>query len=563
MKETSLPKNRCRTFLKSVVAVKRKLARTVLAGLAVAAAVSTSSSGQGLSPYVFGINYTQRNLDATKVNDLKSANLTIIRLGGNERNNSSRFRDKTYWNTDIEYVKYTLDAEPIIQLPIALTAAQAAEWVTYFNVTKGYNIKFWSIGNEPEPGGNPQDDFIQNWINGTNFNQAPDNNFDYNGWEARWITIANAIKNTDNDAKVFGPEFRCFYPGAISREYAKFITNVGSRSVTNNSALPLLDIFAFHYYPTSFKTESELKRSFDSVQSKINAANNSRPSSWSRLRMGVTEFNGEKTGNLLPWDFSAGQFVSLMTKLAIANDAFCLTPWSVYESGGQKAGFSDFSFYNTAGTRRSTMHHYAFLSQNMRANYMPPTQSGYADEIMALGMRESGTANAGYTIMLMNRNANSLTYNISLTGNYQGTTTSDVQIKFSGYSGVSGTALTGTIPTKTTIMYRLNSSGGLVSKKTYDQTDASPARPALASAPDIAATSEVLAVYPNPVTGSFLLNGLVEPGDITVRNSLGKVLLRQHVKANERVDISRLPAGLYLLTIGTTQGEVVQKIVKE
>nr|WP_236050072.1 T9SS type A sorting domain-containing protein [Hymenobacter negativus] len=112
-------------------------------------------------------------------------------------------------------------------------------------------------------------------------------------------------------------------------------------------------------------------------------------------------------------------------------------------------------------------------------------------------------------------------------------------------------------------MYRLNSSGGLVSKKTYDQTDASPARPALASAPDIAATSEVLAVYPNPVTGSFLLNGLVEPGDITVRNSLGKVLLRQHVKANERVDISRLPAGLYLLTIGTTQGEVVQKIVKE
>ena len=50
-----------------------------------------------------------------------------------------------------------IGAEPDLQVPILddgsgnpATAQVAADMVTYANVTHGYGIKYWSIGNEPD-----------------------------------------------------------------------------------------------------------------------------------------------------------------------------------------------------------------------------------------------------------------------------------------------------------------------------------------------------------------------------------------------------------------------------
>ena len=75
--------------------------------------------------------------------------------------------------------------------------------------------------------------------------------------------------------------------------------------------------------------------------------------------------------------------------------------------------------------------------------------------------------------------------------------------------------------------------------------------------------TQPLRFYPNPVTTSFVVDGLREAGELTLRDYLGRICLHQQVEANERVDISALPVGIYVLTVRTAEGQLVQKLVKQ
>ena len=64
--------------------------------------------------------------------------------------------DDAAFDTAVAYAR-AIGAEPIIQVPLLAdtsgkppTAATAAAMVTYANVTKGYGLKYFSIGNEPD-----------------------------------------------------------------------------------------------------------------------------------------------------------------------------------------------------------------------------------------------------------------------------------------------------------------------------------------------------------------------------------------------------------------------------
>ena len=90
------------------------------------------------------------------------------------------------------------------------------------------------------------------------------------------------------------------------------------------------------------------------------------------------------------------------------------------------------------------------------------------------------------------------------------------------------------------------------------------ARPAVATAVNVsAARARPLQLYPNPVTTSFVVDGLREAGELTLRDYLGRTCLHKQVEANERVDMSTLPAGIYVLTVRTAEGQLVQKLVKQ
>src|SRR6476469_9640455 len=92
---------RLRHFIQNSSAPSRWL---LAVAVTIAGALSTHVQAQGLSPYAFGINYTQSGLSAGKTADLKKARMNIIRLGGNARNNEAYWRDKYDWVNDIEYV---------------------------------------------------------------------------------------------------------------------------------------------------------------------------------------------------------------------------------------------------------------------------------------------------------------------------------------------------------------------------------------------------------------------------------------------------------------------------
>jgi hypothetical protein len=83
---------------------------------------------------------------------------TFMRVGGynNDANTPDTF-DDAQLDAMVTYAR-AIGAEPILQVPhlaadksgTPATAANAAAMVTYANVTKGYGIKYFSIGNEPD-----------------------------------------------------------------------------------------------------------------------------------------------------------------------------------------------------------------------------------------------------------------------------------------------------------------------------------------------------------------------------------------------------------------------------
>ncbi len=82
---------------------------------------------------------------------------TLLRVGGynNDANTQDPFDDAAF-DTAVAYAQ-AVGAEPIIQVPLLAdtagkppTPATAAAMVSYANVTKGYGVKYFSIGNEPD-----------------------------------------------------------------------------------------------------------------------------------------------------------------------------------------------------------------------------------------------------------------------------------------------------------------------------------------------------------------------------------------------------------------------------
>ncbi|RAK70379.1 RICIN domain-containing protein [Hymenobacter edaphi] len=359
-----------------------------------------------------------------------------------------------------------------MQVPITLTAAQLDQFITYFNTTKGYNITYWSIGNEADPADNSATTNVNEplaWSAGTLQNPK---GYTYATWVAQFKVLATRLKTTAPGSKLVGPDFRLFYQLVISDYYKKFLEDVGVQKV---GAVPMLDYLAFHFYGD--KTESELDARFDALQALIDAANATRTGlgiGSPALRLALMEVNAEAgsgSGQLKPWDFRAGQFVALMAKQVMKRSGLAVTPWSIYENSGSQ-GSTDFSLFNPGGSRRSTLQHLALLSQHRRDNVMNGQQSGEADRVVFLGMRGQTGPAAGYTVLLMNlQAATSYTYRASLDNLYHGA--EQVRIKLEGYSGVT-TQLHGTLAPRSTHLYHLDAQGKVLSQLVYAEGDAAP-----------------------------------------------------------------------------------------
>jgi hypothetical protein len=122
-------------------------------------------SGVPISPFAFGQNYWDwvdwagdGVSGLTGTSSLATGlHLNVLRAGGNNNDWSMPVFDTGQIERFVAYCR-AVGAEPILQAPLvannvdggAATAQSAADMVTYANVTKGYGVKYWEIGNDPD-----------------------------------------------------------------------------------------------------------------------------------------------------------------------------------------------------------------------------------------------------------------------------------------------------------------------------------------------------------------------------------------------------------------------------
>jgi hypothetical protein len=167
---------------------------------------------------------------------------TIMRVGGynNDANEPDPFDDAAF-DTAVAYAR-AIGAEPLIQVPHLAdingqppTPATAAAMVTYANVTKGYGIKYFAVGNEPDiyPTQGGLTDMTQPAIPG----YTP----------ADFCTSATAyvaaMKAVDPTIQIVGPDlaYRYVAGGGDNDWLTPILTGCGA----------LFDIISIHRYPFS------------------------------------------------------------------------------------------------------------------------------------------------------------------------------------------------------------------------------------------------------------------------------------------------------------------------
>ena len=133
----------------------------------------TREGGTPIAPQAFGNNYwdwldwSNEGINGMTGTEgaVTALHLNVIRAGGDNNDTANNVFYSTspivFDNSRIDaFVQYcrTVGAEPILQVPIvsnnvdggAASAQTAADIVTYVNVTQGYGVKYWEIGNEPD-----------------------------------------------------------------------------------------------------------------------------------------------------------------------------------------------------------------------------------------------------------------------------------------------------------------------------------------------------------------------------------------------------------------------------
>jgi hypothetical protein len=166
-------------------------------------------------------------------------------------------------------------ASPIITVNYGSgTAAEAAAWVKYANVTKHYGVKYWELGNEI-PG------------DGTYGTQ-----WEYNTKPKGATTYANNIADYITQMKAVDPSIKV---GAVLTTYNSWpdglvASKYGDTADWNTTVLkkdgPRLDFVIIHYYPTS-NSEASLLSQYKNIASLI-----------SHTRAEINQYAGSNAANI-------------------------------------------------------------------------------------------------------------------------------------------------------------------------------------------------------------------------------------------------------------------------
>jgi len=147
-----------------------------------------------VSPLAYGTNYGPwQNLTTTALSYVEQAGLTLLRFPGG--NWGDEYLLTTQRFDEFIALARRLGAEPFVNVRLfKATPQDAARWVEYANVTRGYGVRYWGIGNEPS-------------LYATQRGLA---GYDTAAFNQQWRDFAVAMKAVDPTILLVGPETHQF-----------------------------------------------------------------------------------------------------------------------------------------------------------------------------------------------------------------------------------------------------------------------------------------------------------------------------------------------------------------
>jgi hypothetical protein len=211
----------------------------------------TSARSQEISPYLIGTNAWLPPWMGGQINslwdELEDAGFQLIRIGGNGAQDANAYTHQRIGSL-IEQIRAT-GAEVILQVPRTHSAAQTTALIDYVNGTRGLNVRFWSIGNEP------------------NLNSAHSTAIPVADVAAYIRRIASALKAYDPTIKTIGPTTAWFDTSYIN----PLLVNAGPNNVAgaDDNGNYYLDIFSWNQYQITSGAGYE-----NTINSGVNIVNN-------------------------------------------------------------------------------------------------------------------------------------------------------------------------------------------------------------------------------------------------------------------------------------------------
>lgn len=140
---------------------------SIMSAQSVDITVNPGKSVRSVNPLLYGINTARWDeslfpgpfnemlltCDRDAIGKIKSSGVTLLKYpGGNDADHyiwNSPENNESEMNTD-EYLALCTEtgAEPFITINFNEPAQLAADWVRYCNITRGYKVKYWEVGDE-------------------------------------------------------------------------------------------------------------------------------------------------------------------------------------------------------------------------------------------------------------------------------------------------------------------------------------------------------------------------------------------------------------------------------
>lgn len=459
---------------------------------------------------------------------IKNSGTTIIRFGG-----IAADRNKP---TNHQYIKM-IDSirangmEPMIQVPFfnnRYTKQQAADIVTYINVTMGRNIKYWVIGNEPD----------LSYSYSTSAQIA-----------AYFKPFASAMKNVDPSILIIGPEIASFNKTIIDG----LTTPGGASDITGKDASGryYLDIISFHAYPFSgaqtraaviskLTDPGQLQDDIIYLNSRVATCNSFHVrTGTSKIKTAITEANvnwqnspSDNLNGLGANSFIGGQFVAEMMCIGMKNSLDIFNLWSVVEGNSV---VTNIGFINgSTGVKKPLYYHFKLLADNFKGEYV----DGITNQanVKSYGSKNS----AQVSVLILNQDlTNSFNYKVQLNST---PITDAVALKINIDAGIAITH-SDVVASQSSVLLTFNSAGALIRKTEYSLTGNAMANlpPTVNEYLTTGVTPTIIIdkvpfdiknVFPNPCEGKFTVelnkdNAVEKEFEVKIYNIMGQEIYNQ------------------------------------